>query len=165
MKVDTPIPATIETDPLRVRQIITNLVGNAIKFTESGSVTVGIRYEPETAPQVIAIDVTDTGIGMTSEQVAKIFNPFVQADVSITRRFGGTGLGLSISRRFAEALGGGIQVTSTPDVGSVFTVLIDTGSLAGIPILSPDEALQDPVSTEEDVYASWAFAQQQNVIK
>ncbi|NNF17583.1 MAG: response regulator [Gammaproteobacteria bacterium] len=157
--VDTPVPATVETDPLRLRQIITNLVGNAIKFTESGSVRVRLRYDAETAPEAIFIDVADTGIGMGPDQVEKIFDPFVQADRTITRRFGGTGLGLSISKRFSEALGGGIAVESTLGVGSVFTIHIACGSLADVPILSAEEAMQTAETTEEEVQTSWNFAQ------
>jgi len=159
LEVDGPVPAIIATDPVRLRQIVTNLVGNALKFTEQGGVRVRLRYDPGHAPGTLAIDVIDTGIGMTPEQVEKIFAPFVQADSSITRRFGGTGLGLSISRRFAEALGGGIDVKSTPGEGSVFTVTLDTGPLDDTEMLSPEEALQETEETGEAAGRSWKFPQ------
>ncbi len=129
--VHQQIPETIQTDPTRVRQVLTNLVGNAIKFTETGGVLVNCHL-PDPSAGVLAFDIADTGIGMTDDQAARIFNPFEQADSSVTRRFGGTGLGLSISKRFAEALGGDIQVKSKPGQGTVFKVRIETGSLDGI---------------------------------
>ena len=157
LEVDGPVPATIATDPVRLRQIITNLVGNALKFTEHGGVRVRLRYDPENAHDKLAVEVADTGIGMTPEQIEKIFDPFVQADSSITRRFGGTGLGLSISRRFTEALGGSIEVTSDPGEGSVFKVTLDTGRLDGIKMLSPEEALEETEETGEAAGRSWKF--------
>jgi len=157
LEVTGPVPATIATDPVRLRQIITNLVGNALKFTEQGGVRVRLRYDPDHAPETLAIEVIDTGIGMAPEQVEKIFDPFVQADSSITRRFGGTGLGLSISRRFAEALGGGIDVISTPGEGSVFTVMLNTGPLEDVKLLSLEQALQVDNKMDEVVVKSWKF--------
>src|SRR5690606_20494501 len=94
------IPEQIQTDPARLRQILMNLIGNAIKFTEVGSVQVAARLVKEGTPHIV-IDVIDTGVGIEAEAQEKIFDPFTQADSSITRRFGGTGLGLSISRRLA----------------------------------------------------------------
>ena len=128
------IPETIATDAGRLRQIITNLAGNAIKFTEKGGVTIVARLLDERTDPKLAIDVCDSGIGLTDEQMEKIFDPFVQADASVTRRFGGTGLGLSISRRLALALGGDITISSEPNVGSTFTVTLRTGDLTGIRI-------------------------------
>src|SRR5262245_19189005 len=100
VRYDGPIPTSILTDPTRLRQILTNLVGNAIKFTEEGGVQVVVTLGD--APDTLRFDVLDSGIGMTPEQVATIFRPFVQGDGSTTRRFGGTGLGLTICRRLAE---------------------------------------------------------------
>jgi PAS domain S-box-containing protein len=134
------LPETILTDSTRVRQLVTNLVGNAIKFTEEGGVEIVARVVNNGSRPQMAIDVIDTGIGMTSEQAAKVFNPFVQADASVTRRFGGTGLGLSISKRFAEALGGVITIESKPGKGSTFTALIETGPLKHVRIISDDES-------------------------
>ena len=137
------LPETILTDPGRVRQILTNLLGNAIKFTAEGEVGIAVSLQPEGEKPQLAIDVSDTGIGMTSEQADTIFDPFMQADASITRRFGGTGLGLSISRRLARALGGDILVDSAPGQGSTFRVLIDTGPLDGVAIFCPQDAPEE----------------------
>ena len=116
----TRLPDRLPCDPTRLRQIVTNLLGNAIKFTEQGAVTVCTEFDPMS--RTVLIHVRDTGIGMTPEQQAKIFDSFVQADSSTTRKFGGTGLGLSISRRLAEAMGGEITVASTPGQGSTFSL-------------------------------------------
>ena len=137
---DGPIPATIQTDPVRLRQTVMNLVGNAIKFTTRGGVRVVTRITDDNGKPQLAIDVTDTGIGISKAAIDSIFDPFSQADTSITRRFGGTGLGLAISLQLAEAMGGGVTVKSTPGEGSTFTVTIDTGSLDGISLLSGAEA-------------------------
>jgi PAS domain S-box-containing protein len=135
------LPATVLTDSGRVRQIITNLVGNAIKFTASGSVTIVSRYDKNSADAQLFVEVLDTGIGMTEAQVEKVFDPFVQADSSITRRFGGTGLGLTISKQFANALGGTISVESEPGKGSRFTLSLDPGDCRGVALLSPKQIL------------------------
>ena len=108
------------TDPTRLRQLIGNLVGNAIKFTEKGGVTIEVDYDAEHGR--LAVDVVDTGIGISPEQADVLFEPFVQADTSITRRFGGTGLGLAISRHIAESLGGFVRIESEPGRGSRFRV-------------------------------------------
>ena len=132
METEGEIPETITSDPTRLRQIVTNLVGNAIKFTEHGSVSVVARLDESGSEPLLAVDVRDTGIGMSTQAQANIFNPFAQADTSVTRRFGGTGLGLSISKRFAEALGGSITVASEEGAGSVFTATIATGPIDGV---------------------------------
>ncbi len=126
-----PLPDYVTTDPVRLRQILVNLVGNAVKFTERGGVRLVVRMteRPDVGRTALAFDVVDTGIGLTPEQIERIFNPFTQADPSTTRRFGGTGLGLVISKRLAEALGGRLSVQSTPGVGSTFTVTVDPGPL------------------------------------
>ena len=117
-----PLPDTVATDALRVRQVLVNLVGNAIKFTELGGVTVTIGYDR--AAGRLRFSVADTGIGMEPDQIERLFAPFSQADTSMSRRFGGTGLGLSISRRLAHMLGGDIRVESRPGLGSTFILEI-----------------------------------------
>jgi signal transduction histidine kinase/DNA-binding response OmpR family regulator len=107
-------------DPVRVRQIVTNLVGNAIKFTEQGEVFIEVARANADNDDVLQISVSDTGIGITKEQRGKLFQTFAQADASTTRRFGGTGLGLAISRHLTQLLGGQIEIDSTPGVGSTF---------------------------------------------
>lgn len=112
-------------DPLRLQQVLVNLVGNAIKFTEQGSVTVTVHREEETADRlVLRFAVTDTGIGISQEEGQRVFAPFEQADSSTTRQYGGTGLGLTISQRFVELMGGGIVMSSTPGSGSTFAFSI-----------------------------------------
>jgi CheY-like chemotaxis protein len=124
-----PLPATIASDPTRLRQILFNLVGNAIKFTERGSVTIRLALQQEPAPPRLAFEVVDTGIGMSEEQCARLFQAFSQADTSTTRRFGGTGLGLAISRRLAQLLGGDVSMRSQPGLGSAFRLEVATGPL------------------------------------
>ena len=114
-------PARVIGDPLRLQQILFNLLGNAIKFTERGSVRLSLE---NAADRSLRIKVADTGIGLTDEQRQRLFQPFVQADSTTTRRFGGTGLGLSIVRRLAEAMQGGVEVESVPGAGSTFTVTV-----------------------------------------
>ena len=124
-----PLPTTIETDRTRLRQILINLVGNAIKFTRTGGVRLCVRLESQGPEPCLAIDVVDTGIGMTPEQTCRLFRPFTQVDSSATRSFSGTGLGLAISRRLAEMLGGTLDVASQAGSGSTFTLRIATGPL------------------------------------
>jgi len=140
-------PATILTDPTRFRQVITNLVGNSIKFTEKGGVRlIALLDHSETRPR-LAVDVIDTGIGMKPDSLQRIFDPFTQADNSITRRFGGTGLGLSISRQCATALGGGLTVKSEYGKGSTFTLSIDAGPAEAIGMFDPvSEAVSESKS-------------------
>jgi signal transduction histidine kinase len=142
VRQEGPLPASMRTDPTRLRQILVNLAGNAIKFTEAGAVRIlaCLATEPDTAEPAIDFVVQDTGIGLTPEQLARLFRPFEQADSSTTRRFGGTGLGLVISRRLARMLGGDVVVASQPGVGSTFTLRLPTGSLAGVPLVDEDEA-------------------------
>jgi two-component system sensor histidine kinase/response regulator len=109
-------------DPLRLGQVLINLAGNSVKFTQDGEIVVSTRLvEAADDRVVLEFSIRDTGIGMTPEQVGKLFQPFSQADTSTTRKFGGTGLGLSISKRLVEMMGGQIRVESEPGVGSVFT--------------------------------------------
>ena len=130
-----PLPETIKTDPTRLRQLLVNLVGNAIKFTDQGEVTLTARIDQTDERARLVIDVKDTGTGIPEEKQETIFEAFQQADNSITRQFGGTGLGLSISKQLAVAMGGDITVESTPGEGSTFTVTIDIGSLEGTKLL------------------------------
>jgi PAS domain S-box-containing protein len=133
IECDGPVPETILSDPIRLRQIVINLLGNAIKFTEAGEVRVVVRLvAPSDGEPTLQIDVSDTGIGMTEEQMRRLFQPFAQADSSTTRRFGGTGLGLTISKRLAAMLGGDISVRTVPGKGSTFRVTIATGPLEGV---------------------------------
>ena len=121
---------TMCSDATKVRQILFNLLSNACKFTSEGRVCLTARYD-ESADQVV-FRVEDTGIGMTEEQIEKVFEAFKQADESTTREFGGTGLGLTITRHFCDLLGGDISVESTPDVGTTFTVRLARDLHAGI---------------------------------
>lgn len=113
------LPAVIDTDPQRLEQVLKNLLANAVKFTEKGSVTLDIRPD---GPDHVALAVTDTGIGISEDQQHRIFEAFHQADGTISRRYGGTGLGLSISRELVRLLGGEIGLKSSPGKGSTFTV-------------------------------------------
>ena len=147
------IPQTIQTDPTRLRQILVNLIGNAIKFTEVGGVRLAIRLveaaadrgvdeSPSVSPEpFLQFDVVDTGLDMTADQVAGLFQPFMQADASTTRKFGGTGLGLTITKRLARVLGGDIAVVETTEgVGTRFRVTVATGPLERV------EMIEDPLA-------------------
>ena len=140
VRYSTPIPGTIETDVQRLRQILINLVGNAIKFTQSGSVRLVTMLVGADENPRLEFSVVDSGIGMTQDQMNSLFEPFVQADSSTSRRYGGTGLGLAISRRFAEALGGTIACESRLGLGSTFRLTLPTGSLADVPLVRPTES-------------------------
>ncbi|MEZ4648180.1 MAG: ATP-binding protein [Candidatus Eisenbacteria bacterium] len=124
--LESPIPNRILTDATRLRQILLNVIGNAIKFTELGGVVVDIRAERENGPARLTFDVHDTGVGMTTAGQEQLFEPFGQADASLTRRFGGTGLGLTIARRLARLLGGDVVlVESERNRGSRFRIEIE----------------------------------------
>jgi len=137
---NSKVPETICTDPARLRQLLMNLVGNAIKFTMVGKVQIVAELVKDDPNSQIAVQVIDTGVGIPADKFHAIFDPFVQADTSVTRQFGGTGLGLTISRRIAQALGGGIGVSSEIGKGSTFTVTIAAGSLVGVKILDAPAA-------------------------
>ncbi len=130
------VPESIRTDPTRLRQVLINLIGNAIKFTENGSVRLIVQLVHRDNEPVMQFDVVDTGIGMTEEQVSRLFQPFTQADGSMTRKFGGTGLGLTISRRLTRLLGGDTAVVETqPGIGTRFRANVATGRLDGVKMI------------------------------
>jgi signal transduction histidine kinase/CheY-like chemotaxis protein/HPt (histidine-containing phosphotransfer) domain-containing protein len=116
------LPPQIEGDPLRLRQILANLIGNAIKFTEAGSIEICVSAVVADATPMLSIAVADTGIGIAPAALARLFQPFTQAEAGTTRRFGGSGLGLSIAQRLAQAMGGGITAVSEEGRGSIFTL-------------------------------------------
>jgi signal transduction histidine kinase/CheY-like chemotaxis protein len=123
--IDPSVPGMVDLDPLRLRQVLTNLIGNALKFTEQGEVVVAVRAAPVADGRTtLHVSVTDTGIGIAPEALERLFEPFAQADASTTRRFGGTGLGLTIARQLVELMGGTMDVTSRLGHGSVFSFSI-----------------------------------------
>lgn len=129
-----PLPERICTDPTRLRQILVNLLGNAVKFTEHGGVQVELRLNESDAGQpLLEVEVHDSGIGISPDKIHSIFQPFMQADVSTTRKYGGSGLGLAISRSLAEHLGGELTAVSEPGAGSTFRLTVQTGPLEGVP--------------------------------
>jgi len=129
------IPEFIIGDPLRIRQIVVNLVSNAVKFTDAGCVSLDVQAVPDAEGWQLRITVTDTGIGMSPEQSTRIFNKYEQADTSTTRKYGGTGLGLTICRDLAQMMGGDILVESTPGMGSSFTALLHLSEAIMMPTL------------------------------
>jgi CheY-like chemotaxis protein len=131
VEFDGPIPEQIESDPFRLRQVLVNLVGNAVKFTAAGGVRLIVRFvQPVVGTSgqlrdgLLQFDVIDTGIGMTAEQIERLFLPFSQADASMTPKYGGTGLGLAISKRLTDMLGGEISVMSHLGKGSTFRLAV-----------------------------------------
>jgi signal transduction histidine kinase/CheY-like chemotaxis protein len=124
--VDDSVPKLVESDPTRLRQILANLVGNALKFTAEGEVMIHVSAEvdAETNEALVEFRIRDTGVGLTDDAKRKIFEPFVQADASVTRRYGGTGLGLAISRQLADLLGGELNCSSRVGEGSEFVLTI-----------------------------------------
>jgi two-component system, NtrC family, sensor kinase len=130
----------MRADLTKVRQALFNLLSNACKFTERGTVSLAVRVEAEAGPGTVVFDVSDTGIGMTEAQLARLFQEFAQAEASTTRRFGGTGLGLALSRRLCRLMGGDVTVTSEPGRGSTFTIRLPvevTDPAAAAPAASP----------------------------
>jgi CheY-like chemotaxis protein/nitrogen-specific signal transduction histidine kinase/HPt (histidine-containing phosphotransfer) domain-containing protein len=121
-----PLPPALLTDPVRLKQILLNFCSNAIKFSKAGEVRLEVSFDA--AANTVRFDVIDTGIGMTEQELGRLFKPFVQADVSTTRNFGGTGLGLYISKRLAGMLGGEIRVASEPGRGSRFSLTVPVGA-------------------------------------
>jgi signal transduction histidine kinase/DNA-binding response OmpR family regulator len=146
VELDPDMPHWVQGDPHRLRQIVLNLLSNAVKFTDRGEIHVRGHAAPVSDGMVrLRVDVSDTGVGMSTEQQSRLFTPFAQADSSTTRRFGGTGLGLSICRRLVELMGGQIGVSSTPGAGSTFWFEVQVPSL-----VSPEP--QQPVDfTDVDI--------------
>ena len=128
VEVEGGTPASIVTDAMRLRQVLLNFLSNAVKFTHDGEVVITARAAIDRSTGLptrgVEFGVRDTGIGMTADQLSRLFQTFAQADASMARRFGGTGLGLAISRKLARLLGGDVEVTSAPGMGSVFTITI-----------------------------------------
>lgn len=133
VKFESSIPEDIDTDPMRLRQILINLLSNAIKFTQSGSITVSSKcIKDHFDKPLMQFDIIDTGIGLSDDQLRKLFQPFTQADTSTNRKFGGTGLGLTICKRLATVLGGDVTATSELNKGSTFSLTVTTGDLEGV---------------------------------
>jgi PAS domain S-box-containing protein len=149
-----PIPRLIQCDPLRLRQILVNLLGNAVKFTESGRIDIRIADAGAGSPDIVLrVAVTDSGIGMTPEQMGRLFKPFTQGDASVTRKFGGTGLGLTISRQLAKLLHGDVTTTSQVGIGSTFTMTVDGGPSAGVELLRDLTEAELPVRMNQQIEA------------
>ncbi|HEX3835843.1 MAG TPA: response regulator [Steroidobacteraceae bacterium] len=144
VNVDPATPECVLGDPHRLRQILTNLAGNAIKFTQAGEVVIEVHNIGTRSDRVLLhFEVRDTGLGMAPEVVKKLFQPFAQADASTTRHFGGTGLGLSIVRRLCELMGGSVSVVSSPGIGTSFSVMLPCEALNA----SPERLLESPHAT------------------
>ena len=127
LRLDAPaqLPARLMGDPLRLKQVLINLLSNAVKFTPAGHVALAVKQRASNGRLVsLRFEVSDTGIGVTAEQQARIFDPFTQADSSTTRRFGGTGLGLSIVRSLVDMMGGQLGLQSQPGQGTTFSVTL-----------------------------------------
>ncbi len=156
LDIATALPDAIHADPSRLRQVITNLVGNAIKFTDSGDVIVRLSASDSDTQQEahVVIEVTDSGIGMSEDQQLKIFDAFAQADTSIARRFGGTGLGLSISRQLTEAMQGQLSVSSEPDVGSTFRISLPFNN-DKYELLAPEALIKLLAEGEQKINMVW----------
>ncbi len=157
MEVDGPIPEKVVGDPTRLRQIVTNLISNAVKFTDEGGVKVILHMTADGDAPRFAIDVVDNGIGIAADKLEAIFDPFTQADSSTTRKFGGTGLGLAISRDFARLMGGDIVATSELGRGSIFHATIDPGPLDGVRFREPEEALAASEEAADSSHVAWRF--------
>jgi CheY-like chemotaxis protein len=149
------VPEEIVTDRLRLRQALVNLVGNAVKFTEKGGVTIAVGLLPAglQGQPALKIDVIDTGIGIAPEVLPSLFQPFVQADASTSRRFGGTGLGLAIIHRLVTLMGGEVHAESTLGRGSAFTLLVPTGDVAGVRMV---RGAAEAISPAPDACAGFA---------
>jgi len=131
ISIDTPVPEQIRTDPTRLRQCLLNLLGNAVKFTDTGYVRIHIAGQGDKERATIRFDVEDTGIGIEPDKQKLIFEAFTQSDSTTTRKFGGTGLGLVITRNLVKLLGGTISLTSKPGKGSTFSLIVPAGVYIG----------------------------------
>ncbi|MBE2203020.1 MAG: response regulator [Chthoniobacterales bacterium] len=144
VEVEDQVPSSLFTDPGRLRQILLNLIGNAVKFTPSGGIVVTAmrgQHDPVDGRFPLRIEVSDTGIGIPPDRVARLFKPFSQADSSTTRRFGGTGLGLAICKRLAELLGGNVSLVRSSPSGSVFALELTLVTMPDIASPTPDKIL------------------------
>jgi len=151
----SPIPAIVTVDPTRLRQIILNLVGNAVKFTEHGGVAVEVAMQDAGTDPSLLIDITDTGPGISEAERDNLFTKFSQADSSLRRRYGGTGLGLVISRRCAEMMGGDVSLErSVPGAGSTFRVVLPVGVAPGTPTV---DTIESPTVQEAQEQTSCAI--------
>lgn len=135
---DGQVPQHIHTDPTRLRQVLINLIGNAIKFTDEGEVTLRVKWMNEKHSPIVEFAVVDTGIGISTEQQQRLFKPFSQADSSVTRQYGGSGLGLAISHRLIDMLSGEMEVDSEIGKGSTFFVRVPIGKIDQINLINPD---------------------------
>lgn len=162
---DPRLPETAQFDPLRLSQVLSNILDNAVKFTETGDVSLSAAMSPDTAGEM-TLRVTDTGIGMTEEQAARVFAPFVQADASITRRYGGTGLGLSISQYLVEAMGGAIAIASQPGSGTTFAITLPlvTDSPAAAPQRWTGAKVAICVGTPPHVHVCASYAEAEGAV-
>ena len=157
VSIDSPVPEMIKTDPTRLRQCLLNLLGNAVKFTDSGHVHFRIALNENKDGPVIRFDIQDTGIGVQSDKQKLIFETFTQADTTTTRRFGGTGLGLVITKNLAKLLGGTISLESKPGKGSTFTLTIPAG-VDIVESLLMTEYNRDQTSIQESLDSSAKFS-------
>ncbi|MFN0058557.1 MAG: response regulator [Planctomycetota bacterium] len=161
------IPEAISTDPTRMKQVLINLVANAIKFSRENGVVRIITSTVNGTPAgpLMQFDIIDSGVGMTERQSEQLFKPFVQADLSTTRKYGGTGLGLTISKRLAELLGGDVVIVSTaPELGSHFRATIATGALAGVPMLESPAISAFATATAEAARSAELDAESKDLI-
>jgi two-component system sensor histidine kinase/response regulator len=135
VRIDEGLPGALLGDPLRLRQVLINLVGNAIKFTEQGEVVVRVGPNPDgVGPGSLLFEVADTGIGISADKVASVFSEFTQADSSTSRKYGGSGLGLAIVQRLVSLMGGKVWVESEPGKGSRFCFTVELGVTDSFPI-------------------------------
>ena len=151
------LPETIQTDTTRLRQALMNIVSNAVKFTEDGGVGIVVTFLPDWHGQeaAVQIQVSDTGVGIPRDKIEKLFEPFVQADASTSRKYGGTGLGLAITHHIALLLGGELTVESTPGRGSTFTLIVPAGDIQDVQMLdNPTEAIQDDHARSDRLHRS-----------
>lgn len=141
------VPREIETDPTRLRQVLINLIGNAIKFTDDGEVLLNVKFIEGVSPCFVEFAISDTGIGMTEEQQERLFKPFSQGDSSVTRQYGGSGLGLAISQRLVQMMNGEMDMESTPGKGSTFYVRLPVTSIRDIQLVKPSLIVREPEPT------------------
>jgi PAS domain S-box-containing protein len=137
VQYDGLVPRSIFTDPTRLRQVLINLIGNAIKFTDTGRVDLKVRFLENVQTPTIEFEIADTGIGISPEQQSRLFQPFSQADSSVARKYGGSGLGLAISHRLVKMLDGGLDMKSEPGRGSTFFVRLPVGAVSEILLIEP----------------------------